>query len=283
MSSKTYRTKSRISKAAINRKSRFKFRWWMALVLVLVVAVVGIAVFRFSHAFGGGKIYIYGGNDGPYVSYDFNLDGTVNLTESITNKERKNVPFSQAQAVGLQMVQDAMRATGQGDVANTLNPGSLPADVQSQISSADQQSKQAQSQTTAKSKTPSNNTSGQPAPTTSTTATPASPAITNTTSQPPPKTYPVSGTVDFHLPSSITKQAAQATYKVDGEQLGISKTSPFNQSFNSNKYENGTHLLQVEIKDAFGANKTYVYALQVQNPTNWWSKLVQNFSNVFGQ
>lgn len=249
--------------------------------LVLVVAVVGIAVFRFSHAFGGGKIYIYGGNDGPYVSYDFNIDGSVNLKESIAGKERKNVAFAQAQAVGLQMVQDALRASGQAEQADAINPGSLPAEVQTQLNSANQQGKDAQNQS-ASQQTPA----FQPPPSAvQPSSAPAAPSATAPapTSPAPAKTYPVSGVVDFRLPADIAKTATQVIYRVDGKQIGISKAAPFNQTFNSTRYENGSHLLQAEVKNGFGANKNYVYALQVQNPTDWWSKLVQNFSNVFGQ
>lgn len=40
--------KSNVSKSA--KKTKFSFRWWMAVVLVVVVAVIGIAFLRFSHA-----------------------------------------------------------------------------------------------------------------------------------------------------------------------------------------------------------------------------------------
>ncbi len=45
--------KSRVSKKNSTQLTQFKFRWWMGLILVLVVAVIGIVVFRYSHAGAG--------------------------------------------------------------------------------------------------------------------------------------------------------------------------------------------------------------------------------------
>lgn len=249
----------------------------MALVLVVAVAVVGLAVLRFSHAFGGGKIYIYQEGSGPYVEYDFNIDSSVNLKESITGSERKNVPFTQAQAVGLQMVQDALRKTGQGDVADQINPSNLPPQISGQIDSASQQGKSATSQQQSQS-TSTPTSAGQSAPATGSSAT----TTVTPSDTPPPKTYPVSGVVDFHLPASIAADASIVTYSLDGQKLETFPKAPFNLQFNSTKYENGSHLLQVAVQQKNSFNKTYVYALDVQNPTDWWHKFTQGLNNVFG-
>lgn len=44
------KSKARISKAGLNKKKGFHFRWWMAAVLVAVIVLVGILVVNFSHA-----------------------------------------------------------------------------------------------------------------------------------------------------------------------------------------------------------------------------------------
>ena len=272
--------KSRVSGSA-TKKGGFKFRWWMAAVLVVAVAVVGLAVLRFSHAFGGGKIYIYQEGSGPYVEYDFNIDSSVNLKESITGSERKNVPFTQAQAVGLQMVQDALRKTGQADVADQINPSNLPPQITGQIESANQQGKATTAQQQAQQSTSSTTTPQSSATTTTTNSTTSTTTVTPSEA-PPPKTYPVAGVVDFRLPSSIANNAASVTYSLDGQKIETVTKSPYNIQFNSTKYENGSHLLQVSVVQKNSFNKTYVYALEIQNPTDWWHKFTQGLNNVFG-
>ncbi len=59
-------SKSRVAKS-VNKKSSFRFRWWMGLALVVLIAIIGVVVVRFSQA-GGSRTFsvdagtIQGGN-----------------------------------------------------------------------------------------------------------------------------------------------------------------------------------------------------------------------------
>lgn len=271
---------SRVASSA--KKKTFKFRPWMAIVLVLIVAIVGIAILRSSHAFGGGKIYINGGDEGPFVEYDFNIDGSVNLKESITNKERRNVPFTQARAVGLQMVQEALAAAGQGGA--NIDPANLPPSVTQQIDSASSQQPAAPAATPAPATTPT------PAAQTPATTTPAQTTDGSTpggvssagVAQPTAKTYPVIGVSELKLPASITASATTVVYQVDGTTVATVKKSPFALNLNSTKYENGSHLLQAMVENKDGSKHTYIYAIDVQNKKDFWNQFLERLTGIFG-
>ena len=65
---------SRVSTSA-NKKSGFKFRWWMAVLLVVVVAAVGIAYLRYSHA--GGPAATLEANEGSRLRMKLWGNGTI--------------------------------------------------------------------------------------------------------------------------------------------------------------------------------------------------------------
>lgn len=267
--------KSRISKS---NKSGFKFRWWMAAILIFIVVVVGIVIIRSSFAFGSGKIYIEQEGSGPYVEYDFNINGSVNLKESITGAERKNVPFTEARAVGLQMVQEAYTKSGQPEIAALINPSNVPAQVSSQIDAASQAGQGATSGSTTPAAT---QTTTAPTPQT-TASTTTGPTISQSSGTIKAPAYKVASEVEFKLAPSLTNGVSSVVFSVDGEKIVTDNTSPFSFSFDSNKHDNGTHLLQVKMTLTNGSTKTYVFALDIQNKTDRWSRFLERLKGIFG-
>lgn len=58
---------SRTAKSGLNKKPRFVFRWWYALIFVLFITLVGIVVLRFSRASGNVGLMLV---DGTYTRHD---------------------------------------------------------------------------------------------------------------------------------------------------------------------------------------------------------------------
>ncbi len=87
--------KSNVSKSA--QLTKFKFRWWMALILVGVVAIIGIVILRFSNASGSVSCIFYSGR--CEVHYDdisrYQLPGVTKGYDCVPrNYVKKNVPYT---------------------------------------------------------------------------------------------------------------------------------------------------------------------------------------------
>lgn len=87
-------SKSRVAKST-NKKSSFRFRWWMGLVLVVLVALVGVLVLRFSNASGGNRVFTVGNglNPGGGAQIVNASDGYVAVSQAVS---ALNGEFAQA-------------------------------------------------------------------------------------------------------------------------------------------------------------------------------------------